>query len=91
LGIGGVLGYCAGLAIKTVGKMIGCMIGLMFILMQVLAYYGVAQWHWEAVQRHTPQIQHAAHHAASGLWKVLTYNLPFTGGFGAGFYMAMRR
>jgi uncharacterized membrane protein (Fun14 family) len=91
LGIGGVLGYCAGLAIKTVGKIVGCLIGLLFILIQVLAYYHIAEWHWEAVQKHSPQIQHGAQHAWSGLWTVLTYNLPFTGGFGVGFWMAMKK
>ena len=91
LGVGGVLGYCAGLATKTAMKIVGCLIGLLFILMQVLAYYHIAQWHWEVVQRHSPQIQHGAHAAWSGLWKILTYNLPFAGGFAVGFGLAMKR
>lgn len=91
LGIGGVLGFCAGLAFKTAARIVGCLIGLVFILMQVLAYYEVAEWHWDVVARHSPQIQHAAHSAWSTTWKVLTYNLPFAGGFGAGFYLALRR
>jgi len=92
LGVGGLLGYGAGTAIKSVSRMLGCMLGVVFILMQVLAYYGLAQWHWDRIgDLISGPGAHAAHAAGGWLWKVLTYNLPFAGGFGAGFYLAMRR
>ncbi len=92
LGVGGLLGYGAGIAIKTVTRLVGCMIGVIFILMQVLAYYGIAEWHWDRVADVvTGPGASAAHSAGSALWKILTYNLPFGGGFAAGFYLGMRR
>ena len=92
LGVGGLLGYGAGVAIRSVTRLVGCLIGVVFILMQVLAYYGLAQWHWDKIgELITGPGASAAHGASSALWKILTYNLPFSGGFAAGFYLAMKR
>ncbi len=90
LGTGGVLGWSAAYALKTVGRMLSCLLGIVFILLQVLAYYGVAEIHWDAVAR-LIDVRQAAPAFFHALWKVLTYNLPFTGGFAAGFWLAMRR
>lgn len=90
LGLGGFLGWAAATFIKATGRLIGCVIGLVFILMQVLAYYGIAQWHWDAIARAAAPLAHTAHHSTGVLWKILTYNLPFTGGFGAGFWWGIR-
>ena len=92
LGVGGVIGYAAGVAVKSIGKLIGCALGIVFILMQLLAYYGIAEWHWDAIGNTIagPGAD-AARTATGALWKVLTYNLPFTGGFAAGFFLALRR
>lgn len=92
LGVGGLLGYGAGVAVRSVTRLVGCLIGVLFILMQVLAYYGLAQWHWDKIgELITGPGASAAQSASSALWKILTYNLPFTGGFAAGFYLAMKR
>ncbi|MGD9496101.1 MAG: FUN14 domain-containing protein [Armatimonadota bacterium] len=92
LGVGGLFGYGAGVAIRSVTRLMGCMIGVLFILMQVLAYFGLAQWHWDRIgDLIAGPGATAAKSASAMLWKILTYNLPFTGGFAAGFYLAMRR
>ncbi len=92
LGVGGLLGYGAGTAVKTVSRLVSCLIGVIFILMQVAAYYGLAEWHWDRIGDMISGPGASAAHAASGwLWKVMTYNLPFAGGFGAGFFLAIRR
>ena len=91
LGIGGFLGWAAATFIKTTGRIIGCIIGVVFILMQVLAYYGIAQWHWDVIGKAAGPAAEAAKHGGGFLWKILTYNLPFTGGFGAGFWWGMKR
>jgi len=92
LGVGGLLGYGAGLAVKSVSRLLGCALGVVFILMQLLAYYGFAEWHWGAIANTVsgPGAT-AVHTVTGGLWKILTYNLPFTGGFAGGFYLALRR
>lgn len=92
LGVGGLLGFWAGTTVKTISRMVGCLLGLIFILMQVLAFYGLAEWHWGRIGEMIAGPGASAAHAVSGwLWKVLIYNLPFTGGFSAGFYLALRR
>jgi len=92
LGVGGLFGYGAGVAVRSVTRLVGCLIGVIFILMQVLAYYGLAEWHWDRIaELVTGPAATAAQGASSTLWKILSYNLPFTGGFAAGFYLAMKR
>lgn len=84
-GLGGILGYGVASFLKTVTKLVGCIIGIIFILMQLLAYYGFAEWHWGAMQEAAGPAGEAAKTGFSVLWKILTYNLPFTGGFALGF------
>lgn len=90
LGVGGVLGWSAAHALKTVGKMLGCLLGVVFILLQILAYYGIAEIHWDKAAQAAPATQIASE-GFRVLWKVLTYNLPFTGGFGAGFWLGIKK
>ncbi len=90
LGLGGVLGWSSAHAIKTVGKMLAILLGVIFILLQVAAFYGLAQVHWDKVAQHYPSGT-AIKHGASAMWKIMTYNLPFAGGFGAGFLLGLKR
>ncbi|MFP3904955.1 MAG: FUN14 domain-containing protein [Armatimonadota bacterium] len=90
LTLGGILGYSAATFLKTVSKVTGCLIGVVFVLMQLLAYTGVVEWHWEVLQQYFGPAGEAVQSGASTLWKILTYNLPFTGGFGAGFWYGWR-
>lgn len=90
LSIGGILGWSVAHALKTVGKMLGCLLGIVFILAQILAYYGIAEIHWDKIVQAAPPAE-VASHGFHVLWKILTYNLPFTGGFGAGFWWGMRK
>ncbi|MFW5867777.1 MAG: FUN14 domain-containing protein [Armatimonadota bacterium] len=92
LGVGGIFGWFTGIAVKTVSRLVGCLLGLVFILMQILAYYGLAEWHWEAISEFVlGPAAVAADTAAAKLWTILTYNLPFSGGFATGFYLGLRR
>lgn len=90
LGIGGVLGWSSAHAVKTVGKMLAILLGVVFIMLQVLAYYGLADIHWHKMAEHYPSAV-ALKHGASVMWKILTYNLPFTGGFGGGFWLGIKK
>jgi uncharacterized membrane protein (Fun14 family) len=92
LGVGGLFGWFTGIAVKTMSRLLGCLLGLLFILMQLLAYYGLAEWHWDAISEFiTGPAATAADAASAKLWRILTYNLPFTGGFATGFYIGLRR
>ena len=91
LGVGGLLGWAAATFLRTTARMVGCIIGLVFILMQVLAYYGIAEWHWDAIAKAASPAGQAAKAGGGLLWKVMTYNLPFTGGFAGGFYWGLKK
>lgn len=86
LTLGGILGYSAATFLKSVTKIVGCLIGIVFVLLQVLAYYGFAHWDWGAVREAAGPASDAAKSGCSVLWKVITYNFPFTGGFAGGFW-----
>jgi uncharacterized membrane protein (Fun14 family) len=85
LGFGGLLGWSAAHFLKTAGRLVGCACGALFILLQVLAYYGLAEIHWDKIARVAPPAE-VASGALRFFWKILTYNLPFTGGFTVGFW-----
>lgn len=92
LGVGGLLGYFTGTAVKTMSRLLGCLLGVLFILMQLLAYYGFAEWHWDVISEWIMgPAATAADTATTKLWTILTYNLPFSGGFATGFYIGLRR
>jgi uncharacterized membrane protein (Fun14 family) len=87
LGFGGLVGFVTGIFAKQSVRLVGCILGLVFVLMQLMAYYGMASWHWNEIAKHAMP---ATQHAGAFFWKVVRYNLPFSGGFATGFYMAWR-
>ncbi len=91
LGLGGLLGYAVGIAFKSAAKTLGCLLGVVFILLQVLAYYGIVQVDWSQFLHHAHPATKLAETGLERLWHILTYNLPFAGGFAAGFALAFRR
>ncbi len=46
LSLGGVMGYCSGMALKKVGKAMAFVVGLGFVAVQSAAYAGYIQVHW---------------------------------------------
>ena len=91
LGLGGLLGYAVGLAFKSAAKALGCLLGLLFIGLQILAYYHFITIDWGALSHHAQPAKHLAETGLDKLWHVVTYNLPFGGGFAAGLVLALRR
>ncbi len=92
LGFGGAAGAVVGYAAKKMTKLVAILLGVLFILIQALVYLGWITVHWEAVQT-----------AAEGVWRgpqgvtlaqraidVITFNLPFGGGFLVGFAIGFK-
>jgi uncharacterized membrane protein (Fun14 family) len=80
-----------GIAFKSAAKTLGCLLGVVFILLQVLAYYGIVHLDWGQLMHHAQPAAKLAETGLEKLWHILTYNLPFAGGFAAGFALAFRR
>jgi uncharacterized membrane protein (Fun14 family) len=91
LGLGGLLGYAVGIAFRSAAKTLGCLLGVLFILLQVLAYYHVVHLDWAAIVHQAQPAGHMAETALEKFWRILTYNIPFGGGFAVGAVWALRR
>jgi len=92
LGFGGVAGAIVGYVAKKLTKMLALLLGLTFILVQLAVYQGWVQVDWLAVQataEHAVQSDEGRALATDG-WNILTANLPWGGGFVAGFAIGFK-
>ncbi|MBI4515959.1 MAG: FUN14 domain-containing protein [Deltaproteobacteria bacterium] len=92
LGFGGIAGLTVGYAAKKVTKMAALALGLAFILVQVLSYQGLISVNWGAVQEtaHGVWSDPQGVTLADRAWAVISANLPFGGGFVAGFALGFK-
>jgi uncharacterized membrane protein (Fun14 family) len=92
LGFGGVAGAVVGYTAKKVTKLVALLLGLAFILVQVLVYKGLISVNWDAVQSTAEGVWADPHGVtlAERAWQVLSANLPFGGGFAAGFVLGFK-
>lgn len=91
LGFGGCTGAAVGYAAKKLTKMLALLLGLLFIALQLLAYYGFVHVDWVAVQTTAEKaINGDAASTGQRLWEVLAANLPWGGGFAAGFVIGFK-
>lgn len=49
VGVGGIMGYCTGMAMKKVGKVLATVLGLGFVALQSAAYAGYIQVNWKQI------------------------------------------
>lgn len=91
LGLGGLLGYCAGYAIKKASRLLILIVGVAFVLVQLLAYFGLLTVHWTRVEELAgPLVQEGAREGGAWALAVLGANLPFGGAFVAGLALGLR-
>lgn len=92
LGFGAVAGAIVGYTAKKLTKLAALVLGLIFIVIQGLVYLKFVSVDWNAVQ-------HSAEHVwrdtqgmtlADRAWDVISANLPFGGGFVAGFALGFK-
>eukprot|EP00746_Dinoflagellata_sp_MGD_P145298 gnl/MRDRNA2_/MRDRNA2_77927_c0_seq1.p1 gnl/MRDRNA2_/MRDRNA2_77927_c0~~gnl/MRDRNA2_/MRDRNA2_77927_c0_seq1.p1 ORF type:complete len:230 (+),score=36.33 gnl/MRDRNA2_/MRDRNA2_77927_c0_seq1:71-691(+) len=94
LTFGSTLGFCAGMALRVVGKVACVGVGSAFCLIQGLAYKGYIQVNWRQVERDYVEVldrdrdgqvtMHDFELLMHDLTGVLTFNLPAGTGFAAG-------
>lgn len=90
---GGLAGFVTGYALKKIGKVLAVVLGLGFILLQLLAYAGYVQIDWVRIQQSVQPLlsQDNLRTGWDQLVRLLTYNLPFAGGFTVGLLIGLRR
>lgn len=92
LGFGGVAGAIVGYTAKKAAKVVAIALGCLFILLQVLVYKGFITVDWTLVQGTAEAVwtDPNGHTLADHAWEILTANLPFGGGFVAGFALGFK-
>ena len=92
LGFGGVAGAIVGYTAKKITKLAALILGLLFIALQTLVYFKFVSVDWNAVQHTAEHVWTDAQGVtlADRVWAVLSANLPFGGGFVAGFALGFK-
>lgn len=93
LGFGGLLGAAVGFTAKKATKLLALAVGLGVVLLQVLAWYGWVSIDWAGIES-AARAQWVSPDGTTLLdrtWRMLVANLPFGGGFTAGFVLGFRR
>jgi uncharacterized membrane protein (Fun14 family) len=92
LGFGGVAGAIVGYTAKKAAKVVAIALGCAFILVQILVYKGLITVDWTAVQGTAEGVwkDQGGRTLADQAWDILTANLPFGGGFVAGFALGFK-
>jgi len=92
LGFGGVAGAIVGYTAKKVTKLAALVLGGVFILVQILAYEGFVEVHWDQVQKVAESTWQDAQGVtlAQRAWEILIANLPFGAGFATGFAIGFK-
>ncbi|AEB11388.1 FUN14 domain-containing protein [Marinithermus hydrothermalis] len=90
---GGLAGFATGYALKKIGKVLAVILGIGFLSLQLLAYAGYIQIDWTRIQQDVDPL--LDQERLRGFWnqllEVLTFNLPFAGGFTAGLVLGLKR
>jgi uncharacterized membrane protein (Fun14 family) len=91
LSLGAILGFCAGYAIKRLGKMTALIVGLLFLALQIMAWQGLLTIHWPRIQALAePWLQQGGQQLGGWALTVLQTNLPFGGAFVAALLVGLR-
>jgi len=92
LGFGGVAGAIVGYTAKKVTKLAALVLGAIFIVVQLLVYADIISVNWKTLQDTAQGVWTDPQGAtlASRAWKVISGNLPFGGGFVAGFAVGFK-
>jgi len=92
LGFGGIAGSLVGYSAKKLTKLVAVGLGILFILMQLLVHQGFISVNWTHVQTTAEQVWRNPEGLtlADRAWNILVANLPFGGGFVAGFALGFK-
>jgi len=92
LGFGGVAGAIVGYTAKKITKLAALVLGLIFIVVQTLVYLQYVSVDWNAVQQSAERVWKDTQGVtlADRAWEILSANLPFGGGFVAGFALGFK-
>jgi len=89
LGIGGVLGFFVGYAVKKITKIIAAIIGLIALFFIYLGYEGIINVNYDKLAQMIENLMGTASQATTTLTPIVA-NLPFAGSFIAGMAVGLK-
>jgi len=89
LGIGGVLGFFVGYAVKKITKIIAAIIGLIALFFIYLGYEGIINVNYDKLAQMIENLMGTASQATTTLTPIVA-NLPFAGSFIAGMAVGVK-
>ncbi len=89
LGVGGVLGFFVGYAVKKITKFIAVLIGLIALFLIYLGYEGVINVNYDNLAQMIENLMGTASQATTTLTPIVA-NLPFAGSFIAGMAVGLK-
>jgi uncharacterized membrane protein (Fun14 family) len=91
-GLGALLGFASGYAVKKIGRLFLLVLGLEFLFLQSLVVMDLITVHWDRVGRRTTALTTAdgQRNTESRLVTLLTTNIPFKASFLGAFYGGFR-
>jgi uncharacterized membrane protein (Fun14 family) len=92
LGFGGLLGAIVGYTVKKLAKLAALFVGFTFLLIQGLVWLGYVDVDWAAVEEMATFVWETPDGITllDRAWEILRANLPFGGGFVAGFALGLK-
>ena len=91
LSLGAILGFCAGYALKKLGRMALLITGLLFLALQIMAWQGLLTIHWTRLQALSePWLHQGGQALGQATLRVLQTNLPFGGAFVVALLLGLR-
>lgn len=92
-GIGGLLGYGVGLAIKKTLKLFLFVLGLFFLGLEVLDYFGFATIQWDRIASlfNSPETGQTANNLFEAIKNIALKNAAVISGFAPGFILGLRK
>lgn len=89
LGVGGVAGLCVGYALKKVGKIAAFILGIAFIGLELLAYKGIIDIHYDALITWGEELIGQVG-VLEGLMTLIIANMPFAASFLVGLAIGIK-
>jgi uncharacterized membrane protein (Fun14 family) len=89
IGVGGVLGFFVGYAVKKMTKVLAVLIGLGALVLIYLGYQGVISINYDKLVQMIQDLMGRAGQASTSLTPIIA-NLPFAGSFIAGVAVGVR-
>ncbi len=91
LGVGFLLGLAAGYALKKIAKLALIIAGLLILALLVLEYKGFITVDYTLLERFTAKVLEWLKLELAGLVGFVSSNVPFAGGFLAGFALGLKK